>query len=315
MKLHRAIEQYIGLKTSLGFRFHTDSVILRAFRRAMGWIDLGQVKPSRVRAYLDGTGPLSRFWERKWVTLRGFYRFALARGLVRQCPLPKVAPKPPPPFVPYIYSRAELRQLLTAIPAEPLAGLDAGTLRTLLLLLYGAGLRITEALTLNEADVDLQARLLVVRQSKFFKTRWVPISTQLTRVLDHYRAHRPRRVGDRRRPFFRSVTGEPVGRSAAERAFRTLCRAAGVQRSDGARYQPRLHDLRQNAECRKMPSGASRSVKSLRDSCVSGLSTRHFQRPCKNARSLSPGRYRPGRPWNGLVLASACSLRARFAWR
>ena len=255
MKLHTAIEQYIGLKTSLGFRFRADSVILRAFRRAMGWIDLGQVKPSRVRVYLDGTGPLTRFWERKWVTLRGFYRFAQARGLVRQCPLPKVAPKPPPPFVPYIYSRAELRRLLTAIPAEPLAGLDARTLRTLLLLLYGAGLRITEALTLNEVDVNLEARLLTLRQSKFFKTRWVPISTQLTRVLAHYRAHRPRRARDRERPFFRSVTGEPVGRSAAERAFRTLRRTAGVQRSDGSRYQPRLHDLRHTFAVHRLLAG------------------------------------------------------------
>jgi len=146
--------------------------------------------------------------------------------------------------VPYIYSRAELRRRLTAIPAKPLAGLDPGTLRTLLLLLYGAGLRITEALTLNEADVDREARLLTIRQSKFFKTPWVPISTQLGRVLAHYRAHHPRRAADRGRLFFRSVTGEPVRRSAAERAFRTLRRAAGVQRSDGARYQPRLHDLR-----------------------------------------------------------------------
>lgn len=244
MKLHTAIEQYLSLKISLGFRFCAESVILRAFRRAMGRIDLGEVKPTRVRAYLNGTGPLTRFWDRKWVTLRGFYRFAQTRGLVRQCPLPTVAPKPPPPFVPYIYSRAELRRLLTAIPADPLAGLAPRTLRTLLLLLYGAGLRITEALTLNEADVDLEARLLTIRQSKFFKTRWVPMSTQLAQVLARYRAHRPRRVGDRGRPFFRSVTGEPVRRSAAERAFRTVCQRAGVQRSDGGRYQPRLHDLR-----------------------------------------------------------------------
>jgi site-specific recombinase XerD len=217
MKLHTAIEKYIGLKISLGFRFHADSVILRAFRRAMGSVKLGDVKPARVRAYLDGTGPLTRFWERKWVTLRGFYRFAQARGLVRQSPLPKVPPKPPPPFVPYIYSRAELRRLLAAIPTEPIAGLGPGTLRALLLLLYGAGLRLSEALNLNQAQVDLEAGLLTICQSKFFKTRWVPISPQLARVLARYRAPRPPRAGNRGRPFFRSVTGEPVRRSAAER--------------------------------------------------------------------------------------------------
>jgi integrase len=255
MKLHAAVEQYIGLKTSLGFRFRADSVILRAFRRAMGCVKLGDVKPTRVRAYLDGTGPLTRFWERKWVTLRGFYRFAQARGLVRQSPWPKVPPKPPPPFVPYIYSRAELRRLLAAVPAEPIAGLTPATLRTLLLLLYGAGLRLSEALNLNEAQVDLEACLLTICQSKFFKTRWVPISPQLAQFLARYRAPHPHRVGNRGRPFFRSVTGEPVRRSAAERAFRTLRQAARVQRSDGARYQPRLHDLRHTFAVHRLLAG------------------------------------------------------------
>ena len=50
------------------------------------------------------------------------------------------------------------------------------------------------------------------------------------------------------------------------------------------------HIFRQNAECRKMPSEARRSPKFLRDSCILGLATRHFQRSCKNVKSLSPGR-------------------------
>ena len=102
MKLRTALTQYLRLKQSLGFRFHAESVILRAFARAMGPIDLGRVTPVRVRRYLDGQGPLTRFWERKWVTLRGFYRFTLARRLVRRSPVPAAAPKLPRRFVPYI---------------------------------------------------------------------------------------------------------------------------------------------------------------------------------------------------------------------
>jgi len=51
-------------------------------------------------------------------------------------------------------------------------GLACATLRTLLLLLYGAGLRISEALQLKETDVDLEERLLSVHKSKFFKSPW-----------------------------------------------------------------------------------------------------------------------------------------------
>ena len=93
MKLSQAVEHYISLKQSLGFRFATDSRILKAFSQAMGPVRVGQVKPTSVRVYLDGSGPVTRNWERKWVALRGFYDYALARGLVRRSPVPTWAPK------------------------------------------------------------------------------------------------------------------------------------------------------------------------------------------------------------------------------
>jgi site-specific recombinase XerD len=244
MKLRTCIAQYLRLKRVLGFRFHAEAVILRAFGQATGPVELGRVTPERVRRYLDGPGPVTRFWERKWVTLRGFYRFALARGLVRRSPLPTVLPKRLPSFVPYIYSHDELRRLLASIPTEPLAGLSAPTLRTLVLLLYGAGLRISEALALTQEDVDLGSRLLTIHQSKFFKSRWVPVGCQLAKVLAQYRQqHIPRRRG-LGHPFFQTVAGRPIHRAVAERAFRVLRQAAGIKRANTARYQPRLHDLR-----------------------------------------------------------------------
>jgi integrase/recombinase XerD len=244
MKLQVALAQYLRLKQSLGFRFHAEGVILRAFAKEMGPIELGCVTPTRVRHYLDGSGTLTRFWERKWVSLRGFYRFALARGQVLRSPMPAAAPKLLPRFVPYIYSREELQRLLAAVPTQPLAGLSTLTLRTLLLLLYGAGLRISEALVLTEADVQADTRLLWIRQSKFFKSRWVPVGHPLAKVLARYRQRRPLRQPNQRQAFFQTVGGLPVKRAAVERAFRVLRKAAGVQRADGTGYQPRLHDLR-----------------------------------------------------------------------
>ena len=115
MTLHKAVEQYIALKRSLGFRFHADRVILTAFNKAMGTVPLGQVKPGAVRAYLDGKGPVTRHWYRKWEALRPFYRFALSRGLVRRSPVPTHAPKLDVRFTAYIYTPQELRKLLRAI--------------------------------------------------------------------------------------------------------------------------------------------------------------------------------------------------------
>jgi integrase len=243
MKLCHVIEQYVTLKQSLGFRFRTERRILRGFGQAMGKITLGQISPVAVRTYLDGPGPVTSYWMRKWGTLRGLYRFALARGLARRCPLPLNAPKVAVPFTPYIYSQPELRRLLQAITPERTKGLSPQTMRTLLLLLYGAGLRLSEALKLEPADVDVQERLLHVRQSKFFKSRLVPIGPKLAKVLEDYQTESPSGAGSHRR-FLRANKGTPVSGATAERIFRALRLAADVKRPGGCRYQPRLHDLR-----------------------------------------------------------------------
>lgn len=138
MTLSKAVEQYITVKRSLGFRFQTESVILAAFSKAIGTVHLGQIKPGAVRAYLDGHGPVTRHWYRKWETLRLFYRFAMARGLVQRSPLPTNPPKLGTTFTPYIYTQAELQALLQAITPERTGRVSSQTVRALLLLLYGA---------------------------------------------------------------------------------------------------------------------------------------------------------------------------------
>jgi integrase len=181
--------------------------------------------------------------------LSGFYRFALSRGYVTCSPLPTTVPKRPPPFQPYIYSRKQLRDLLRAsavYETTSRTSLEAVTLRTLVLLLYGAGLRIGEALALTWADIDLDTALLTIRESKFYKTRLVPIGPQLTAALRGYAADRCQRghanIADA--PFFVTRAGSAMTRTQAERAFVRLRQIAGITREDGARYQPRLHDLR-----------------------------------------------------------------------
>jgi integrase/recombinase XerD len=84
-----------------------------------------------------------------------------------------------------LYSEAELKRLLAEVPAAtgPRADIDADTLRTFLLLLYGAALRRGEALRLKIEDVDLSQSLIHVRGTKFFKTRIVPLSKGLNAVM------------------------------------------------------------------------------------------------------------------------------------
>ncbi len=243
MKLTQAVYDYITLKQSLGSRFHTEATILKAFCNALGEVAIVDVDPHQVSAYLAGSGPVTLFWHRKYEALSGFYRFALGRGYVIHSPLPLTLPKRPQPFRPYIYSREELRSLLEATSEHetPRTVLEEVTLHTLLLLLYGTGLRIGEALALNRADVDLNAALLTVHESKFYKTRLVPIGPRLTAELCRYAdvRHRHSHSENPGAPFFVTRTGTAVTRGLAERAFVRLRNITGITRKDGARYQPR----------------------------------------------------------------------------
>jgi len=188
MKLVDVVTAYITLKRAAGMRFDSEASLLKAFCRAMGDTELAKVTPQNVQAFLAGQGPVTSYWHQKHRVLAGFYRFALSRAYLETSPLPRVVPKCPPPMTPYIYSVAELRRLLAATEQlhTPMSPLQATTFRTLLLLLYGSAMRVSEALALTLSDVNLEEALITVRDTKFFKTRWVPIGPMLTAHLTTY---------------------------------------------------------------------------------------------------------------------------------
>lgn len=249
MRLVQLIDEYVTFKQSLGMRFRTESVILKAFWGAMGDIDITQVSPQSVQNYLAGTGPITAFWHRKFEALSGFYRYATTRGHIALSPLPTILPKRPPTFQPYIYTHDEYRRLVEMahiLDESQRCQVQSATFRTLLLLLYGTGLRISEALSLTLTDVDLSGSLLTIHNTKFFKTRWVPIGPQLNTVLVTYSKLRRQlpRPAQNVSAFLATRRGGALVRSTTERIFRLLCEHAGIRRSDEGRFQPRLHDIR-----------------------------------------------------------------------
>lgn len=249
MKLHLLIDQYVAFRKALGERFRTNEVILKAFDHAIGnEADVTDVQTGRVNAFLAGTGPITSSWHVRHNALLGFYRYALSRGYVAESPLPTTMPKRPPPFVPYIYSHEELRRLLQAVSTyqKNRSCLKPYVIHALLLLLYGTGLRLREALRLTLADADLDQAVLTIHETKFFKTRLVPLGSQLNQEMVCYAARR-RQEGcsqNQDAAFFTGRQGKPVNMSTVENIFQRIRKKAGVERTDGARYQPRLHDLR-----------------------------------------------------------------------
>ena len=247
MILSQAVEQYILHKRSLGIGFRSEAVRLRAFIQAIGDCEMHLIEPAPVLRFLEGSGPLTTFWFSKYHTLKAFYRYAMARDYCASCPLPLSVPQKPEAFQPYIYTNDDIERLIDAADSRHRYRwlLEPNTVRTLLLLLYGTGLRIGEALHLTLADFDTCTGVLTIRETKFFKSRFVPVGNDLRGVLCSYIERQwPQRSRSETTPLLGTVKGTPIMRQTAELVFKRLREQAGVSRSDDATFQPRLHDFR-----------------------------------------------------------------------
>jgi integrase/recombinase XerD len=251
MRLADVVDAYLTRQRSLGMRFESAGQLLRRFSRAMGDRPIQEVAPEAILDFLNGKGVLTATWALKHRVLTGLYRFAVSRGYVDNSPLPTTLPKLPPQQTPYIYSTDELRRLLdaTAVLRMGHSRQVPAMYRTLLLLLYGTGMRIGETLRINLQDVDLVEMVITVRCTKFFKTRLVPIGPKLTGELT---AHIERRSllpmpHGKASPLFasRGIRGWSYPRVIT--MFQQVRRAAGIECPIGEPRPPRLHDLRHTA--------------------------------------------------------------------
>jgi integrase/recombinase XerD len=112
--------------------------------------------------------------------------------------------------------------------------------------LYGAGLRPGEVLRLRCCDVDMSDRILAIWDTKFFKSRLVPIGTDLSNALKTYwGVRRSLPLPDETRSaFFCTRTGHRISLATLESSFVRLREHTGIRRPSCDRWQPRLHDMR-----------------------------------------------------------------------
>jgi integrase len=153
---------------------------------------------------------------------------------------------------PHIYTDMELDALMAAARRlSPADGLRPHTYATLLGLLACAGLRISEVLHLAQDDVDFGQGLLKVRETKFRKTRLVPLHPTAVTALQAYADTRSRLLEDPRSDrFFLSDQGEGLPYSTVRGVFRRLCVPLGI--TGAPRRRPRLHDIRHTFACRRV---------------------------------------------------------------
>lgn len=147
---------------------------------------------------------------------------------------------------PYIYSQKEVCAIMTAArQIGPDGSLRPAVIYTLIGLLSSTGLRIGEALKLTIADVDLKRRLLTIRETKFKKTRYVPLSPSTVRHLTVFLRQREKAGFSTAStaPVFVSSRGGACGHSGITLIFLKILRDIGLRGPKGKRG-PRVHDFR-----------------------------------------------------------------------
>jgi integrase len=154
---------------------------------------------------------------------------------------------------PHIYSDIEIADLLhQASLLLPRAGLRPVTYVAVFSLLAAAGLRLSEVCRLEPDDVNLSEGVLTVRESKFRKSRLVPLHPTATAALSTYAAQRDRRLGPcQSGGFFRTDRAAVLKPNTVERTFARLRERLGWTDQGRAR-RPRIHDLRHSFAVRRL---------------------------------------------------------------
>lgn len=177
------------------------------------------------------------------VLMRQLARYLQLRGYSAYCP--PLATKCRKAYVTArVFSREEIQALLQAadqLSFDPHSPLRHLVMPVLFRVLYGCGLRVGEALRITVGDIDLQAGILTIRQSKFRKDRLVPVAPGLLHRLKQYSEELGPRAPEG--PFFPSPRGGQYHHRTVYHTFRQFLKVANIAHGGRGRG-PRLHEVR-----------------------------------------------------------------------
>ena len=244
-----ALERYLTIRRSLGSDLRTDERILRRFLAFADQEGAAHLSTALFLRWQAAFGHANRHtWALRLGIIRRFAHWLHSIDPQHEVPPQTLMPSRYRRARPYIYSDDDIRRIVATAAALPsLNGLRALTCSTLFGLLAVTGLRISEALSLNATDVDLDAGVLTIRRGKFGKARLLPLSDSTTAQLTAYARERDRLLEAPSEPFFVSDRGTRLTDCSARYNFAAVCQRTGLRPVTPYHKHgrgPRLHDLR-----------------------------------------------------------------------
>ena len=259
--LQARVDDYLAARHRQGFALRSRATFLAGFvryvsaKRHRGPLT-AELMTDWVRQGKGGKGDAGT-WARRWGCLRHFICYLRQFEPATEIPDPLLFGPEPGRVAPHIYREEEVLELLAAArKLGPCGSLRPYTFETLFGLMASTGLRVSEAIHLRDADVELKHGMLTIRQTKFAKSRQLPIHPSTVKALARYRRHRSQHVPTTPDMAFLIGSrgqrlGQALGARQVHRVFNALRDRLGwVNR--GAHDAPRLHELRHTFAVRRL---------------------------------------------------------------
>jgi integrase/recombinase XerD len=242
--LRQALADYLTMRRALGFKLERQGQLLTRFVDYAEAQGAGSITLELAVTWAIQPVGADRSWHSARLSVvRGFARYLSTTDSRTRVVPADVLPGRSQRAVPYLYSDAEIAAVMTAAHGIR-SRLRAASYTTLIGLLAATGMRVGEAIALDRDDVNCDAALLIVRDSKFGKSRALPLHPTTVNALDAYARLRNQLCPAPVTPaWFVSTTGTRLIYKNVHCEFHRLTRRAGLcARSKHCR--PRPHDLR-----------------------------------------------------------------------
>jgi integrase/recombinase XerD len=246
--LEQALADYLQLRHSLGHELAEAGWLLPGF---VAYLDACGSPTITIEAALawaqrapkSPAGRVTTLGARRMTAARGFARYLSGIDPGTQVPPPGLMPHRARWRQPFIYTPADIDVLLELARRTIASPLRAATYEALIGLLAVSGMRIGEAIKLDRTDIDWAQGVLLIRESKFGKSRLVPLHPTSMQALEGYARLRDQLQPQPAEPaFFVSLKRKRLLYAVVQETFRQLIDNAGI--GAGAPSPPRLHDLR-----------------------------------------------------------------------
>lgn len=250
--LAEPIRQFLAAKRALNRRFDTEEKALRLFDRHLGGLSitcLGDVTPTVIEAFVTSRPrKRPRSYNHLLGVLRRLFDWMIGQGLLDVSPLRLRSRRVTSRRMPYLFDLPQASRLIevaATLPDNNRAIGRGATYATIFAVLYGLGLRVGEVARLTVADIDLARNLLVIRGTKFGKSRLVPFGPQMAARLTAYLEVRrqPSAVLPPDAPVFSFTAGRSIHPGTISQTFHAMVPRLNLTMAAGV-APPRVHDLR-----------------------------------------------------------------------